>query len=74
MDGEDRRGAAEGGHFCSPSLRETELQGHEEAGAHPGRFGCLFLYFFSLQLLTCFNFITGDAKDFSQADRPLSAA
>lgn len=69
LDGrEDRRGAAEGGHFCSPSLRETELQGHGEAGAHPGRFGCLFLYlffiFYFLQLLTCFNFITGDAKNF----------
>lgn len=37
-------------------------------------FWVFVLVFFSLQLLTCFNFIAGDAKDFSQADRPLSAA
>lgn len=35
------------GHFGSPSLRETELQGHgeERQGAHPGRSRSLFIYF-----------------------------
>lgn len=50
LDGQAaRRGEARGGrrgHFGSPSLRETELQGHgeERQGAHPVRSVCLSFF------------------------------
>lgn len=72
--GREARGGKRG-HFCSPSLRETELQGHGEAGAHPGRFGGLFFFlFFSLCSYSCVLISILEEGRFPRRDRDLSAA